>query len=100
MGRSRPGGKGVTANRTPWWLLRLAVAVISLHTMVPASAEPGPNSPNMQIRPAVVHPGRFVGPDSVRFPTRPDPGIAVDTTSTGDIVTSRRRGRKQTGKAK
>jgi len=89
----------VTANRRPWWL-GLAVAIISLHAMAPASAEPGPNSPNVQIRPAIVHPGRFVGPDSVRFPTRPEPVIAVDTTSTGDVVTTRRRGRQQTGKAK
>jgi hypothetical protein len=100
MGRSRPGGKGVTANRRHWWLHGLAVAIISLHAMAPALAEPGPNTPNMQIRPAIVHPGRFAGPDSVRFPTRPEPVIAVDTTSTGDIVTTRRRGRKQTGKAK
>ena len=90
----------MTANRRPWWLHALAVAIISLHAMVPVSAEPGPNSPNVQIRPVVVHPGRFVGPDSVRFPTRPEPAIAVDTTSTGDVATSRRRGRKQTGKAK
>ena len=88
------------ANRRPWWLLGLAPAVISLHAMAPASAEPGSNSPNVQIRPAIVHPGRFARPDSVRFPTRPEPVIAVDTTSTGDIATTRRRGRKQTGKAK
>jgi hypothetical protein len=90
----------VTANRKHCWLHGFAVAVISLHAMASASAEPGRNSPNMQIRPAIVHPGRFAGPDSVRFPTRPEPVIAVDTTSTGDIVTIRRRGRKQTGKAK
>jgi hypothetical protein len=100
MSQSRPGGKGVIANRRPWWLLGLAPAVISLHAMAPASAEPGSNSPNVQIRPAIVHPGRFAGPDSVRFPTRPEPVIAVDTTSIGDIATTRRRGRKQTGKAK
>jgi hypothetical protein len=99
MSRSRPGGKGVTTNRRHWWLPGLAVAVISLHAMAPASAEPGPNSPNVQIWPAIVHPG-FAGPDSVRFPTGPEPVIAVDTTSTGDIATNRRRGRKQTGKAK
>ena len=90
----------MTANRRLWWLHALAVAVISLHALAPASAEPRPNSPNVQIRPAIAHPSRFAGPDSVRFPTRPEPVIAVNPTLTGDIATSRRRGRKHTGKAK
>jgi hypothetical protein len=88
----------VSANQ--WCPLGLAVVLMSLQAMAQASAEPWPNSPNIRMTPRIVHPGRFAGPDSVRFSTRAEPVIAVDMTSTGDTATIPRRGRKRTGKAK
>jgi hypothetical protein len=90
--------KAVSANQ--WCLLGLVVALMSLKGMVQASAEPRPNSANIRVTPRIVHPGHFAGPDSVRFPTGPEPTIAVEMTSTGDMATAPRRGRKRAGKVK
>jgi hypothetical protein len=68
---------------------------MSLQAMAQASAEPGPNSPNIRVTPRIVHPGRFAGPDSVRFPVQPV--IGVDITSTDETGTIARRSRKRAG---
>lgn len=96
----------MTANRTQWCLHGLAVAVILLQALVQASAQAkiGPNNPpNVgRMTPTIVHPGRFVGPDSVRLRTLPaDPVIVVDMDPTEGMATAERRaGRKHIGKSK
>jgi hypothetical protein len=56
-------------------LIGLAMAVLSLQGLAEASAQDKVGRPpptNLTpTQPNVVHPGRFVPPDSVRFPTTP-----------------------------
>jgi hypothetical protein len=80
-----------------WWLCALAVAVTLLQAIGQPSAQTRPLAPSNVARtpPNVVHPGRFVGPDSVRFPTRPIPIIVVDIDPTAGMATAQQRARRK-----
>jgi hypothetical protein len=91
----------VSANRRQWGLYGLAIAIVSLQEVAQASAQTRPNNPPMMRTPNLVHPGRFVGPDSVRFPSPPAPATVLDMESGTEMpMRQGRASRKQAGRSK